>query len=102
MGPLLFLIYINDIVNRSSFCQFVLFADDTTLVASHYDLNTFVDLLNEDLKYVYEWLICNKLSLNVLKTKYLVFINRRNVKALSRYTLFRRFICGKHILEFSY
>ena len=78
LGPLLFLIYINDIIKCSSFFHYVLFADDTTLVASHSDISFLFDSINDNLKCVYTWLLCNKLSLNVLKTKYIVFRNVQN------------------------
>ena len=78
LGPLLFLIYINDIVNCSSFCKFTLFADDTTILASNQDFDRLIDDLNINLKCVYEWLICNKLSLNISKTKFMIFKSARN------------------------
>ena len=68
LGPLLFLIYINDIVNSSHLLSFILFADDTNIFLSHKDLRTLIDTLNTELKLVSLWFKCNKLSLNVAKT----------------------------------
>ena len=78
LGPLLFLLYINDINNCSSFCKFTLFADDTTILASDKDFELLTEKMNLNLKYVYEWLVCNKLSLNISKTKFIVFKSSRN------------------------
>ena len=49
LGPLLFIIFINDIVNISSVPNFVLLADDTNLFASHRFLNTLVNISNNEL-----------------------------------------------------
>ena len=72
LGPLLFLIYMNDVPNSSNFFKYILYADDSTLFttinASNVSLN-----INIELSKVYEWLAINKLSLNVEKTKYMIF-----------------------------
>ena len=78
LGPLLFVIYINDIVNCSDFFKFVLFADDTSLIVSDINFNSLVRKININLDYVYNWLVCNKLSLNILKTKFVIFRNKQN------------------------
>ena len=74
LGPILFLLYINDIVSSSDDFKFTLFADDTSLFAENpdqYDLN---DKINRGLIKVSEWLTANKLSLNVDKSNLLLFI----------------------------
>ena len=79
LGPLLFLIYINDIPNSSTTFSFVLYADDTTLYSSiHYmfpsSSNKYISkTLNDELTKVHNWLCVNKLSLNIEKTKYMIF-----------------------------
>ena len=55
LGPLLFILYINDIVNTSKMLQFILFADDTTILFSDKDINSKVDLINTELKEVTNW-----------------------------------------------
>ena len=76
LGPLLFLLYINDQANVSSHCFSILFADDTNMFISGRNLDVLCNQLNEDLREIQEWLNCNKLSLNVLKTHYMIFTPR--------------------------
>lgn len=73
LGPLLFLIYINDIVNSCNDPHFILYADDTSLLASHKDMNVLIETLNENLAKITKWFKCNKLSLNVSKTQCILF-----------------------------
>ena len=61
LGPLLFIIYINDIVNVSNILEFVLFAYDTNLLASHECLNKLIDNINQEIITVVNWLKINKL-----------------------------------------
>lgn len=65
LGPLLFLLYINDIRNSSKILSFILFADDTNIFCSNKDIHTLTKTVNEELKKVSEWLKANKLSLNI-------------------------------------
>ena len=67
LGPLLFLLYINDIQYRSSKLQFFLFADDTNALYAHKDLKTLELTVNAELHNLYNWLTSNKLSLNIKK-----------------------------------
>ena len=65
LGPLLFLIFINDL---ALFCKYffpVLFADDTNLIATHHDLFTLINLVNNELGILANWFQSNKLTLNV-------------------------------------
>ena len=70
LGPLLFLLYINDLTNTTPLLSFVLFADDSNFFCSHHNLNTFVNTLNNELPKLSLWFQCNKLSLNINKTKF--------------------------------
>ena len=73
LGPLLFLLYINDISESSKILKFFLFADDTTVYYSD-KLNSQTEkLLNCELEKVSNWLSANKLSLNVKKSNFLHF-----------------------------
>ena len=72
LGPLLFLIYINDLPLVSNVFNMVMYADDTTLFCNIVK-NVTEDVINLELLKVYEWLGANKLLLNVAKTKFMVF-----------------------------
>ena len=76
VGPLLFLLYINDLTTVATTSLSVLFADDTNIFLSGKNLDSMSMTLNEQLTAIYEWLCCNKLSLNVLKTHYMIFTPR--------------------------
>ena len=77
LGPLLFLIYINDLANSSNALLFRLFADDTNIFMADSNLNRLQTNMNTELKKVNEWLKCNFLSLNTSKTKFLLFEHGR-------------------------
>ena len=73
LGPLLFLIYINDIYKSSDILQFHLFADDTSIFYPHKNLKNVEMTLNNELIKLSEWLIANKLTLNVSKSNFVIF-----------------------------
>ena len=63
LGPLLFILYINDLPNICKELKFYIFADDTNIYFES----------NEELMKLYEWLCINRLSLNISKTNFVVF-----------------------------
>jgi len=67
LGPLLFLIYVNDICKSSEILSFILFADNTNLFLSHQDLKTLNNTMNQELEKVTLWLAANILSLMLEK-----------------------------------
>ena len=73
LGPLLFLLYINDISESSQLLKFFLFADDTTVFYSDKTNPETENLLNTELNKVSDWLAANKLSLNVDKSNFMHF-----------------------------
>ena len=73
LGPLLFVLYINDIVYSSDVLNFVMFADDTNLFLSNSNLTDLITKINEELSKISMWLKLNKLSLNIKKTHYMLF-----------------------------
>ena len=70
LGPLLFLIYINDLPLVSNVFDMLMYADDTTLYCN-INQNIGEELINAELTKLWEWLGANKLSLNIAKTKYM-------------------------------
>ena len=73
LGPLLFLIYINDIYLCSNKLAFYLFADDTNLLYADNDLKTLETVVNNELKSVCNWLNANKLTINAKKSNFVIF-----------------------------
>ena len=68
LGPLLFILFINDIQNSSEILSFILFADDSNVFLSHHDPHTLVNILVSELEKLLSWIRANKLSLNLQKT----------------------------------
>ena len=75
LGPLLFLIYMNDIHKSSNLFYLILFADDTTLITKNKIYNT--DIINAELAKLSIWFEVNKVSLNISKFKCIVFRSAR-------------------------
>ena len=73
LGPLLFIIYINDLYKASSLMMEVMFADDTNLFLSHKNINDLFLNMNNELQNISTWFKANKLSLNLDKTKWSLF-----------------------------
>ena len=87
LGPLLFIIYINDFARASAIFDFICYADDTTLFST---LNKFTNaqninpdiIINTELAKINEWLEINKLSLNATKSKFMVFHTQQKHRAI--------------------
>ena len=73
LGPLLFLIFINDIPNSSQKLKFYLFADDTNMLYADKNLKSLEATVNKELQNVCEWLHANKLTINAKNSNFLVF-----------------------------
>ena len=73
LGPLLFLLYINDMQLCVRFSCLFHFADDTNLLLSSNSIKDLRKKMNSDLKLIFEWLCANRLSLNTDKTEFLIF-----------------------------
>ena len=73
LGPLFFLLYINDLQKCLKYGRSFIFADDTALLVSHTTLKALRKRLNIDLKLLYHWLCSNKFGLNVSKTETILF-----------------------------
>ena len=75
MGPLLFILYINDLTNLSNNFNTTLFADDATFSFSGKNLDDLVSLCNTELSKFHEWSVSNRLSVNIDKTNFLLVSN---------------------------
>ena len=77
VGPLLFLLYINDLPNCSEKLCFKIFADDTNVFASARDLKSLERLMNSELVKIKKWCDINKLSINMAKTNFMIIKSAR-------------------------
>ena len=77
LGPLLFLIYINDISSVSDKIFSLLFADDSNMFVTGKNCDTLINTMNTEMAKIVEWLRSNKLSLNIKKTHYMIFKRTR-------------------------
>ena len=73
LGPLLFLLYINDFHNSSPIFDFHIFADDSNLFCKHKNIESLESIINDQLSAVDSWLSTNKLSLNIEKSNFVIF-----------------------------
>ena len=69
LGPLLFLLYTNDLPTSSNTFKMIMYADDTTLYCNIEKCEHCEDTINKELSNIHQWLTSNKLSLNIKKTK---------------------------------
>lgn len=69
IGPILFILYIDDICNVTDFFRYVKFADDTNLFCSGKNLRELMCCVERGLENLKNWFDVNKLSLNIKKTK---------------------------------
>ena len=79
LGPLLFLIYINDLNQAIKHSKTFHFTDDSSLLYSNKSLKKLNSKVNHDLKHLSDWLRANKISLNAKKTEIILFKTKRKV-----------------------
>ena len=84
LGPLLFLLYIND-MPQSVNCELLLYADDTCLIFQHNDIKEIENQLNKNFSLICDWFVDNKLSIHFGedKTKSILFSSKRKIKKSS-------------------
>ena len=73
IGPLIFLLYINDLLQFFSIAKFVLYANDTTVIFKGSDIHALYNDKNIELAKIFDWYLDNKLAINFEKTNYLLF-----------------------------
>ena len=79
LGPLLFIIYMNDFSRSSELLFSILFADDTSVFIEGTSFQDISNILNKELENISIWLEANKLTININKTHYMMF-HRTRVK----------------------
>ena len=72
-GPLLFLVYINNIQESPDKLKLFLFADDTNALYADKNLKTLESTVNQELCKLFDWLTANKLTLNIKKKNFVIF-----------------------------
>ena len=79
LGPLLFLLYINDLAKVSEKLTFFLFADDTNIYYESSNISDIQKTVNKELNKVRKWLEANRLALNIDKTNFVIFHSPKNL-----------------------
>ena len=109
LGPLLFIIYINDLHMASDKFNYILYADDTTLIGNISNFkssnmqSSITDNINIELDKICDWLAVNKLSLNASKSNYMIFHHRQTkLKSTSIPILEMNHTLIKQVNEFSF
>ena len=89
LGPLLFVIYINDLplIGSSSSINFILYADDANIIITGKTLNEIITRYTLLSSKLTEWVSSNGLLLNLTKTKYMIFTGRRRKDGLDKLNL---------------
>ena len=87
LGPLLFVIYMNDLPKVLRNTTVTLFADDTALYCSSQSARDLQTMLNQDLDRLAQWLYEHKLTLNVSKSKFMLIGGPRKLNTLKEFTL---------------
>jgi hypothetical protein len=106
LGPLLFILYLNDICNATNEAIIRLFADDANIFIIENDIKYTFDKANRVLNDIYLWLDANKLNLNLNKTQYMVFksnavrdnfIRDNNLNISVNGVILQRTFCTKYL-----
>jgi hypothetical protein len=80
LGPILFLLYINDLGTFSTKLSTIMFADDSNLFTSGQDLTQMTNMINHEIPQLVNWLRANRLSLNIAKTNFMLFGGKKNTR----------------------
>jgi len=78
LGPLFFIVFINDVVYCSNILQFILYADDTNVFLTTTDITAAVNIVNVELEKLSKWFKANRLMLNASKSCFIIFKNNKS------------------------
>jgi len=73
LGPLLFLLYINDLPNILNQCKIIMYADDVVVWHSGVCVDDLINTINIEMKNIFDWYTQNKLTINLKKSNYIIF-----------------------------
>jgi len=73
LGPLLFLLYINDLPNVLNHCKMIMYADDVVMWHSGGYVDCLIDTVNIEMNNIFDWYTQNKLIINLKKSNYIIF-----------------------------
>ena len=88
LGPMLFLIYVNDLSNVIKNCKYQLYADDTVIYYTGNNLNVSTNILENDLTNFTNWCKGNALTINTSKSKYVCFGMKSQTRNIQNHSLF--------------
>ena len=83
LGPILFLLCINDLPNASNILRFLLYADDTNILYRNLDPKSITDTMNKEIPKVTEWFNSDKLCINTNKAAAMLFHTRQRTLAIN-------------------
>ena len=87
IGPLLFIVYVNDLPKCLKFCDVTRYADDTVLSFASFSTDEIQRKMNSDLNCIHNWLLDNQLSLNVDKSKFMLIGSSQRLSKLDEITI---------------
>ena len=83
LGPIIFLLYINDLPNAGNFLRFLRYADDTNILHKNMDPKSIINTINKEIPKVTEWINSNKLHINTQKTVAMLFHTRQRTLTIN-------------------
>lgn len=87
LGPLLFLLYVNDLPKVLTSSKAIMYADDTAIVVTAHHTVELENIANTELEKISDWFLTNKLTINAKKTKYILFHSKKKSILSSDITL---------------
>ncbi len=102
LGPLLFVIFVNDLPYVTSKCSVLMYADDTVIFYASKEVSEIGRVLNSELSDLYEWLLNNKLFLKVKKTECLLLGTAPRLSKIDNFTIIVGNSVVRRVTEFKY